>query len=175
MIPVIETQRLQLRAHRIGDLPACTAMWSDPNVTKYITGRPSTPQQTWLRLLAYLGHWDLLHFGYWAIEEKSSGAFIGEVGFADFKRDIPAAMQEVPELGFALVSSVHGNGYATESVRGALRWADAQLPSTRTVCLTDPENAASVRVAEKCGYALFDRGTYNDRPVLFLSRNAIRV
>ena len=75
---------------------------ADPIVTKYISGRPSTVQQTWSRLLTYVGHWNLMGFGYWAIEEKSSGDFVGEAGLADFKRDIAASMKGNPELGFAL-------------------------------------------------------------------------
>jgi RimJ/RimL family protein N-acetyltransferase len=149
-------------------------MWSDPNVTKFIGGRPSTEQQTWMRLLSYVGHWVLRGFGYWAIEERVSDDFVGEVGFADFKRDIGAAMKGRPELGFVLASRFHGRRYATESVLAVLNWADAHLPETSTVCLVNPQNLASLRVTEKCGYTVFERGVYNDRPALFLSRSAGR-
>lgn len=147
-------------------------MWSDPNVTKFISGRTSTEQQTWMRLLSYIGHWGLMGFGYWAIEEKASGDFVGEVGFMDFKRDIAASMRGKPELGFALASRFHGKGYATEAVRAALTWADARLPHPATVCLVTPQNLGSLRVVEKCGYEIFERGIYNEHPVLFLARNA---
>lgn len=170
--PVIETPRLRLRGHRYDDLPHCVAMWADPNVTRFIGGRASTEQQTWTRLLSYLGHWALMGFGYWAIEEKASGDFIGEVGLADFKRDIAAPMKGKPELGFALASPFHGRGYATESVRAALTWADAHLAYPTTVCLINPQNLASLRVAQKCGYEVFERSLYNGQPVLFLSRAA---
>ena len=170
-IPVIETQRLRLRAHRYDDLPGCVAMWSDPSVTQYIGGRASTEQQTWARLLAYLGHWALLGFGYWAIEERITGQYVGEVGFADFKRDVARPMKGKPELGFALSSRVHGRGYATEAVRAALAWADAALQYPSTVCLVNEQNLVSLRVVEKCGYAPFDRGVLNEQPVLFLSRS----
>ena len=147
-------------------------MWSDPNVTKFISGRASSEQQTWIRLLSYVGHWALMGFGYWAIEEKLSQDFVGEAGFADFKRDVPASMKDVPELGIALASRVHGNGYGTEAVRAVLAWADANLSSSRTVCLANEQNPASLRVLAKCGYEVFDRGISNDQPVLFLSRDA---
>lgn len=171
-IPVIETERLRLRGHRRDDLAACVAMWSDPNVTKHITGRASTEQQTWSRLLSYLGHWVVMGFGYWAIEEKSSSDFVGEIGLADFKRDVAVAMEDKPELGFALASRFHGKGYATESVRAALAWADAHVPCSSTVCLVDPANVASMRIVEKFGYQVFGQGVYNDRHVLFLERSA---
>jgi len=171
-IPVLETPRLRLRGHRSADLPDCVAMWSDLNVTRFITGRASTEQQTWIRLLSYVGHWALQGFGYWAIEEKESNDFVGEAGLADFKRDVHASARNVPELGFALVSRVHAKGYATECVRAVLSWADANLRSTRTVALASPQNPASLRVLAKCGYEAFDRGVYNDQPVVFFVRDA---
>jgi RimJ/RimL family protein N-acetyltransferase len=169
-VPVLETARLRLRAHRSEDLPQCAAMWADPEVTRFITGRASTAQQTWMRVLAYAGHWELMGFGYWAIEEKASGDFVGEGGLADFKRDGVPALQGKPELGFALASPFHGKGYATEAMRAALAWADARLPYPGTVCMINPANAASLRVVEKCGYAVFEEGTYNDQPTLYLER-----
>lgn len=149
-------------------------MWTDAVVTRYISGRASTAQQTWSRLLTYIGHWDLMGFGYWAIEEKSTGEFVGEVGLADFKRDISPSMQGDPELGFALVPRVHGKGYATEAVRGGLSWADANIARPRSVCLVNPQNLASRRVAEKCGYEVFEESLYNGQGVLFLARTAER-
>jgi RimJ/RimL family protein N-acetyltransferase len=169
-IPVLETARLRLRAHRLDDFDASFAMWSDPAVTRYIGGKPSTEQQTWSRLLGYAGHWSLMGFGYWVLEEKSTGRFGGELGFANFRRDIAASMRDVPELGWALASPFHGMGYATEAVRAAVAWGDAHLESARTVCLIDPENLASIRVAQKCGYDVFEHAVFNERPTLFLAR-----
>ncbi len=125
--PVLTTARLRLRPHVLADYDAACAMWADPIVTQFIGGKPSTPQQTWARLLTYVGHWQVLGFGYWAIESKATGVFIGEIGFADFHRDIIPAMRGVPELGFALASSEHGNGYATEAVGAVLSWGDEHL------------------------------------------------
>jgi RimJ/RimL family protein N-acetyltransferase len=173
-IPVVETARLRLRGHRYDDLPHSVAMWSDPAVTRFISGRASTEQQTWTRLLSYIGHWALMGFGYWVIEERSSGEFAGEIGFADFKRDIAASMKSGPELGFALASRFHGKGYATEAVQAALSWADVSIPARKTVCLINIDNAPSLHVAEKCGYEVMERSLYNEQPVLFLSRLAKR-
>lgn len=169
-IPSLTTPRLLLRAHRLRDYDAAREMWADPLVTRFIGGKPSTPQQTWSRLTSYLGHWAVMDYGYWAIEERSTGHFIGEAGFADFKRDIAPAMQNVPELGFALASSAHGKGYATEAVRAILEWGDAHLPSRRTVCMVNEENAASLAVVQKVGYRIFDRTTLGESRVAFLER-----
>ena len=170
-VPTIETERLRLRPHRRDDYSSCCAMWSDPQVTRFI-GTPSTAQQAWSRLLGYVGHWQLNDYGVWAIEEKSTNRFVGELGFSDFKRDIVAAMRDVPELGFVFVSSVHGKGYATEALRAALEWGDVHLPSKRTVCLVNEANAASLRVVGKVGYHEFGRTALNDHPVILFERTA---
>lgn len=171
-VPVIETQRLRLRGHRFDDLGDCVSLWSNPAVTRFIGGKPSTEQQTWARLLAYIGHWSILGFGYWVIEEKDTKHFVGEIGFADFKRDIDASMRGVPEIGFALAPAYHGRGYATEGVQAVLAWGDTNLPSRRTVCMINPQNLASVRVVQKFGYEIFTQTEFSDQPILFLEREA---
>ena len=168
--PPLETERLLLRPHRKDDFDACCAMWADPEVTRHITGRASTPQQTWSRILSYLGHWELMNFGYWAIEEKSSGQFVGEGGFADFKRDLPDELRLGPEIGFALVSRAHGKGYGTELVRELLAWGDEHLPGKTTMCLVSPANSASLRIVQKAGFGVVDDRVFNDLPTLFLWR-----
>ena len=75
--PLIETGRLRPRPHRRDDFAALHAPWRDPAIHTHITGRPSTPEESWARLLRYAGHWQLMGFGYWAIEEKASADFIG--------------------------------------------------------------------------------------------------
>lgn len=170
-VPVIETERLRMRGHRLADFDDSAAMWADPIVTRYI-GQPSTEQQSWARIRGYLGHWSLLGFGYWLVEEKTTGIFIGEVGFADFKREIEPSIKGIPETGWALIGSAHGKGYATEAVRAALAWGERRFESKRTVCIIDPENLASLRVAEKCGYREVAHTTYNGDPTILLARAA---
>src|SRR5947199_2874932 len=118
MIPVLETERLRLRGHRPDDFANVAAMWADPAVIRYLVGVPLTPEESWTRLLRYAGHWSLLRFGYWLVEEKSTGKFIGELGFADYKRGVPA-LEAVPEAGWVLCSRSHGEGYATEAMMAA--------------------------------------------------------
>ncbi len=171
-IPTVQTARLRLRAHRLDDFEQSFAMWSDPGVTRFIGGKPSTEQQTWSRMLNYAGLWALVGFGYWAIEDKATGRFAGELGFANFRRDIALSMRDVPELGWTLATEFHGRGYATEAVRAAVAWGDTQFASPRTVCLIDVDNVASIRVAEKSGYSVFQRTVFHERPTLFLERHS---
>ena len=169
-VPILETGRLRLRGHRLADFADCAAMWADPNVTRHIGGKPFSQEEVWARLLRYVGHWALLGFGYWAIEEKATCEFVGETGYGYFKRDIKPSLEDTPELGWALASRVHGKGYATEAVRAAIIWGDVHFGGTRTTCLIHPENLASIRVAEKCGYREFHRATYKDHATLLFER-----
>ena len=146
-------------------------MWSDPAVTKYIAdGQPSTTEESWSRFLKFRGHWHLLGFGYWAVKEKGTGAFIGEVGFADHRRQIEPSLEGRPEAGWVLRTSAHRQGFATEAVRRILEWADAFLEAPRTVCTFDPQHAASIRVAQKMGYVEIIRTSYRGRPLLIIER-----
>jgi RimJ/RimL family protein N-acetyltransferase len=165
--PRLETARLVLRAHRAADLEALACMWADPVVVRHISGQPSTRAESWARLLRYAGHWALLGFGYWAIEERASGRFVGEVGLADFKRQMEPSPGNDPEIGWVLAPHAHGRGLATEAVARVVAWADEEL-GVRTWCMIHPDNTASLRVAGKCGYVEWQRNEYLGSPnVLF--------
>lgn len=168
--PILETRRTRMRPHRPGDFDDVAAMWAEPEVVRYFSGRPSTRQESWGRLLRYIGHWHALPYGYWAVEDRQTGRFLGEVGFADFKRDITPSLDGAPEIGWVFATAAHGRGLASEAVAAALVWGDANLDSDRTVCIIDPVNTASIRVAKKNGYREVERTTYLDQPTLLLDR-----
>ena len=169
-VPVLETERLRLRAQRLEDFPIVAAMWTDERVTRHTSGRALTEEETWSRFLRGLGHWVLLGFGYWGVEEKSTGEYVGEMGFGDFKRDIQPSLHGLPEMGWIFAPRVHGRGYATEAVQAAMGWGRPRFGSKHPVCIISPENAASIRVAEKCGFREFQRSTYKGEPALLLER-----
>ena len=172
--PVIETGRLRLRSHRPEDFVNCARMWADPVVTRYIGGKPLTKEEVWARVLRYVGHWSWLGFGYWVVEEKTSGRFLGEVGFADYKREIELATDGVPEIGWVLDPVGHGQGYATESVRAAINWGDGRFGSIQTICLIAPDNSASIRVATKCGYKEILQTVYKGENTIIFARDGLR-
>jgi RimJ/RimL family protein N-acetyltransferase len=168
----IDTERLVLRPHTLHDFEDSLAMWSDASVTRFIGGRPFNREETWARLLRYAGHWAMLGFGYWVIRERTTNRFVGEVGFADYQRDMDPPLGNLPEAGWALSPHAHGQGYATEALRAVTLWADRRWPGATTVCMIDPDNAASVRVAEKCGYSQTRTATYRGNPTLVFERPA---
>lgn len=169
-VPSLETDRLTLSAHALDDFADSAAMWADPEVTRHIGGRPSTEEEVWARLLRYAGHWRLLGFGYWVIREKASGRFVGEAGFADFRRDLSPSFEGAPEAGWALAPWAHGRGYATEALGAVLGWGDRNFEGGRTVCMISPDNAPSLRVAQKLGYREFARTAYKEQPTVLFER-----
>ena len=169
-VPVLDTGRLVLRGHRLDDFADYVALWADPVVTRYIGGRPSSEEETWTRLLRGVGHWSLMGFGYWAIIEKASGRFAGEVGFVDLKRSIQPSLAGAPENGWVLAPWAQGRGLATEAVQAAIDWGAPRFGERRMVCLIHPDNHASLRVAEKCGYRERARTVYKGDPTLVLER-----
>lgn len=168
--PVIETERLILRAHRVEDFGDCASLWSHPDVTRFIGGTPRPPQDAWFRILRYAGHWSLLGWGFWAITDRHSGAFLGEGGFSDFRRGI-ADLDAVPEMGWALHPSAWGRHIATEAVRAFSEWGDQNLESPSFACIIAPDNFASIRVAESNGFVAGRQILYNDDPTIIFTRN----
>lgn len=163
------TRRLRLRRPRMNDFGASAAMWADPEIVRHISGKPSTAQQSWGRLLLYIGHWTAFRFGYWVVEERTTGAFVGEVGFANHRRDIEPPIT-VPELGWVIARGFQGKGYATEASRAAIAWGRRRFTETETACIIAPANLASIHVAEKLGFTLACETSYMQSPTLIYRR-----
>lgn len=170
MVPVLETERLRLRGHVLADFEPSAVMWADERVTRFIGGKPSPREDSWRRFMTFPGHWMLMGFGYWVIEEKASGAYVGDGGFGNFKRDLGGYVFEAPEQGWALMPSMQGKGYATEAAAAMLAWAEPHFGRTDFVCMIAPENTPSLRVAEKLGYREFARTDYKAAPSVLLRR-----
>lgn len=166
---VIETEGLILRPHRLEDADSVAALWADPDVVRYI-GHPSSRQESWGRLLRYAGHWSLFGYGYFAVEERATGAFLGDVGVAQQRREGLDEPMDSAEAGWVLAGACHGRGFGREAVTALHRWIDARLTVRRTHCIIDPRNAASVRLARSVGYLEIGTVSYAGDPVLLLVR-----
>jgi RimJ/RimL family protein N-acetyltransferase len=167
---MIETARLLLRKPRLDDWDSVSAMWADPVVTRHITGSPLPRRQAWMNLLSQVGHWDLLGYGGWIVVEKSTGRFVGQVGFQLFIRGIDPALEPLPEAGWVLATEAHGQGYATEAVAAALAWADRSIEVPATVAIVNVGNAASRRVAGKVGFREVRYETYLESAIVLFRR-----
>lgn len=169
--PVIETERLILREQGPGDLDAACALWSNPDVYRFIGGKPRQREDVWRRILSNAGSWSLLGLGSWAVQQKSYDAYIGAVGFLDAQRDLdPPFGPDCLEAGWALDPGVHGRGLAGEAMRAAIAWSDSVLPDRKPVCMIAPDNAPSIRLAEALGFREYSRTTYGGEPTVLFER-----
>jgi RimJ/RimL family protein N-acetyltransferase len=145
----LQTDRLILRRLRESDFDAYAEMLADPEVVRYIgDGQPVSRPLAWRNLAMMVGHWSLRGYGMWAAEERSSGALVGRIGFWQ-----PEGWPGF-ELGWMLRRAYWRRGYATEGARAALQFAFTQLAQPQVISLIHPENAASIRVAQRLGERL---------------------
>ncbi len=167
--PVLHTERLTLSAHTMADFEDVAALWADKQVVRYIGQMTRDRQDSWFTHLRNRGLWDMLGYGYWVIREKDRGVFVGEIGFADFKRGMEPNLSGSPEAGWVIASSAWGKGYATEAGLAAHSWLDETIPG-RSNCIIEPDHAASIRLAEKFGYRELCHSAYRGVPVIVFER-----
>jgi RimJ/RimL family protein N-acetyltransferase len=148
---ILETERLILRHQVLEDLDALYALYCDPEITRYIPDAPTNYEETREELEWHRnGHPRHTELGLWATIHKESGAFIGRCGLLPWRID---GREEV-EVAYTMARAYWGQGLATEAARAILQYGFQTLNLTRLVCLIDPENIASQRVAEKIGMTL---------------------
>lgn len=168
--PVLETARLLLRPFRADDVDVQAAILADREVMRHLGGEPLAREDAWRKLLNGAGLWPLFGYGYWAVERRADGAMIGQVGFADFKRDMTPSIEGLPEVGWLFAREAFGQGYATEAAAAAIAWADAALAAPEIVAIISADNRGSIRVAEKCGFAQREEAAYKGEPILLFRR-----
>ena len=169
-IPRLTTERTVLRALTLGDFEASAALWADEAVTRYFAPLPLSREESGARFRQKVGQWPLLGFGFWAVTDRVTGAFIGEAGFAENRRAVVPSFEGEPEAGWVFAPSVHGKGIATEVMSRIAAWADETIGAETTVCMFDPAHEASRRVAEKVGYTVRGEARFRDEPVLVMER-----
>ena len=144
----LETERLRLRLWRDDDLEQLERLNSDPRFTRFLNvdGAVYPPGWSADKLARMRRHWEEQGWGTWAVEERDTRRFVGSAGL-QFHRLWPDDV----ELGWGVDPDLWGRGYATEAARAALGHACHALGFPRVVSILHPENAASIRVAEKLG------------------------
>ena len=126
----------------------------DPGVVRHLGGTPFSREDTWRRLLCAPGLWNLLGYGYWVVAARDDGRYLGQLGFADFKREMMPAIEGLPEMGWIFTPAAQGHGFATEAGLAALAWADAVLQAPEITAIIDADNTPSIRVAVPVKYLL---------------------
>jgi RimJ/RimL family protein N-acetyltransferase len=147
-IPTFATERLILRPFIMADFTLLAALYQTPRAS-YIGGMQPA-EKVWRDFASDCGIWHLMGFGSLSIEEKATGALVGQTGLN--------APPEYPEreLGWVLFEGFEGKGYAFEAVSALRSFAFDTLRWTTLVSYIDPDNIRSIRLAEKLG-AVLDR------------------
>ena len=170
--PTLETERLRLREWRKDDREDYWALLEEPAVYRYFGPEPASREENWRRMVAAVGSWTINGFGGWAVERKSDSRLIGMCAVFTAFRALEPDFGDDPEMGWIFATETHGQGYAGEACRAALEWIDANLQPVPVWAIISPENAASIRLAERLGFEHHNRSTYHDEPILVLKRPA---
>ncbi len=148
---ILETERLTLRRLRMTDLDALYALYRDEEIRQYFPDGTLTLKDTRAELEWFLnGHPKHPELGLWATIFKDTNAFIGRCGLLPWKIE---ERQEV-EVAYLLDKNYWGQGLATEAARAILEYGFKSLGLSRLICLIDPQNVASQKVAERIGMTL---------------------
>lgn len=146
--PELETDRLRLRAWRVGDRAAFVALNADPLVMEYFPA-PISAEDTYAMVERIARGFDDHRFGLWAVERKDSRTFIGFVGLA--VPSYPAPFMPTVEAGWRLAREHWGQGLATEAARAALGYGFGDCDLPEIVSFTSLHNVRSIAVMERLG------------------------
>jgi len=167
---MIETERLILSIPTIDDFESFHAMLAESDVYRFLGNAPCPRPESWTKMLRSIGHWKAFDYGIFSVREKATGLYIGETGIGHFQRDLGAGFDPYPEAAWVFAAAGQGKGYATEAADAAHRWFVGLKGEQRTVCIIDPENAPSIRLAEKRGYRAFATHAYRGQTVTAFER-----
>lgn len=145
---VLTTERMHLRRLDSGDAAFMLALLNDPGFLRFVGDRQVRSEAQAVEYLqrgilrSYAEH----GFGMYLCERREDGAAMGICGLV--KRD------SLPDfdLGYALLAPFAGHGYALEAAAAIVRQA-SQLQLPRILAIVQPDNARSIRLLEKLGFA----------------------
>ena len=157
----VSTERLIMRDWRESDLAPWAAMNADPEVRRYL-GPLLTFEQASAWVLNFQDDLDRYGFGFWALEVRVSGEFIGFTGLRTMDEDMPFTGVE---LGWRLARAAWGHGYATEAGRAALAYGFDILGLPEVFAVTMAGNLRSRAVMQRIGMTTDPAEDFDDPDV----------
>jgi len=157
----ITTERLIMRGWREADLAPWAAMNADPEVRRYV-GPLLTFEQAAAWVLNYQDDLDRYGFGFWAVEIRASGEFIGFTGLNTMDEGTPFSGVE---LGWRLARSAWGRDHATEAGLAALRYGFDAVGLPEVVAVTMARNVRSQAVMRRIGMTTDPAEDFDDPDV----------
>jgi len=144
------TERLNLRQFRDDDWRDLHDYYSDSEAVQYTVGKVFSEGETWRKMCGLIGHWHLRGYGPYAVEEKSSGKVLGQIGFW-YPNDWPS-----PEISWSIARAHWGKGYASEAVRTCQAIGKEYLKDIKLISVIHRDNWRSRQLAEAVGAVLED-------------------
>ena len=168
MAIILETRRLLLRHLVLSDLDDLFALYSDPDVIRYIPDAPRTLEEAREELEWFMnGHPRSPELGLWGTIHKETTQFIGRCGLLPWTID---GKDEV-EVAFALSKAHWGQGLATEVAQALVQYGFEHLRVSRLICVIDHGNKASIKVATRIGMTFEKEGEDEKGPFLVYAIN----
>jgi RimJ/RimL family protein N-acetyltransferase len=148
----LTTERLRLVPCSHEHLDGLSAMNSDPEVMRYLTGRAQTRSETEAMIERVKRHWAKWGYSWWTFIERLSGAIVGAGCIQNLRREGAEPDPGCPlEIGWRLRRDQWGRGFATEGARAMAEFAFAQLRANVLYAVCQPENRASIAVMTRLG------------------------
>ena len=150
--PLLVTERLELWLPARDDLWAMHAIVTDPATRRFL-GPSERPADHFERFSRNAGSWLLYGYGSFMLRERGSGELVGNAGVFHSYRGLGPDFDDSPEAGWILRADHVGQGLAREAMSAALAWFERKHGRQRIVCMITSENAPSIRLAERLGFA----------------------
>ncbi|QNA89371.1 GNAT family N-acetyltransferase [Massilia sp. Dwa41.01b] len=144
---ILATERLRLEPLDDRHFDGLHAMNRLPDVMRYISGEPETPEQTRASIAVVKERWTRHGFSWWAFIERETDRLVGAGCIQYLGRDPANPL----EIGWRLVPDKWGQGLATEAASAMMAWAFDTLGAPLLVAICHPENADSARVMGRLG------------------------
>ncbi len=159
--PTLVTERLILRPFEEPDLDAYAMMITAPEVRHSLRVRNGYSRfDAWLAMAQWRGEWELRGSGHFALEERSTGQFVGRAGLHRPEREDWPGL----EAGWALDPRWWGRGYATEAGSGAIAYAFEVMGESQLFSVILPDNTRSQAVATRLGFSLVEERMLSSDP-----------
>lgn len=169
-----ETPRLILREIEEQDEDALFELDSDPEVHNYLGNKPIQNKEQIRLVIAFIRQqYEDNGIGRWAVEDKSTGQFIGWAGLKFF-RDEVNGHSDFYELGYRFMKKHWGKGYATESAKASVDYGFSELKLKEIFAMTDINNQASKKVLIKTGFEHITVFDFNAEPTDWFKINPAR-
>jgi RimJ/RimL family protein N-acetyltransferase len=146
-MPILNTARLRLEPLRQDHLAGLFKLNSDPEVMRYITGKPDTLEDTQQMIDCCMARWAELGYSWWAIFESTNGELIGAGAIQHLGRDPANPL----EIGWRFRKDKWHQGFASEAARCMAAFAFDTLNAPQLLAVCHPDNSASSKVMLRLG------------------------